>query len=195
MELPYLTLLSCNFWATLYNLHSGRFNINSAAYSHFSHLWSFLVFKLVKNLTAKGLHSPVHRQSCFSLDFSIMKNTFFWWQFNWWYLLVCLYFMLLYAVGEYFILITIIIIQNGLVCLGIYIMYSLGNKLWSGWSLPLESTWANGEKCCILEINTKQVDGAAGSHIEEKWAASVSHCIFINSTCLCKWQEDINKRM
>lgn len=105
------------------------------------------------------------------------------------------YFMLLCAVGEYFILITIIIIQNGVVCLGIHIMYSLGNKLQTEWSLSLESTWANGEKCCILEINTKQVDGAAGSHIEEKWAASVFHCIFINSTCLCKWQEDINTWM
>lgn len=82
--------------------------------------------------------------------------------------------MLLCAVGEYFILITITVIQNGIVCLGIHILHSLENKLWSGWSLSLESTWANGEKCCVLEVNLKQVDGAAGGHIEEKWAASVS---------------------
>lgn len=82
--------------------------------------------------------------------------------------------MLLCEVREYLILIIIIVIQNGIVCLRIHILYSLENKLRSGWSFHSESTWANSEKCCILEVNSEQVDGAAGGHIEEKWAASVS---------------------
>lgn len=54
-----------------------------------------------------------------------------------------------------------------MVCLGIHILHSL-EKFWSGWTLPLESTRANDEKCSILEVNSKQVDGAAGGHVEEK---------------------------